>query len=71
MYIVGRDYCPWCNKAKQLLKNRNIKHDYLLLNNQFADYMKKTYNYHTIPMVFKENGEFIGGYDALEATLRR
>ena len=40
MYIVGKDYCPWCNKAKQLLKNKNIKHEYLLLNNEFADYMK-------------------------------
>ena len=66
MYIVGIESCPWCNRAKQLLNNNNKKYQYLVINNEFRNYMNDTYNHTTVPMVFKNNGKFIGGYESLE-----
>jgi glutaredoxin len=68
--IYGEDYCPFCQKAKQLVAH--LPHQ--LLSSTSHDFYVNAKphigSHHTIPVVFV-NGTFIGGCDSLEAWLRQ
>lgn len=70
-YIVGRDSCPWCVKAKDLLDDVGAECIFRDLGTEqqlMMEYTKK-YNWDTVPMVFHfdsdGNHSFVGGYDNL------
>ena len=71
--IYSLDGCPYCEDAKQLLKNNNIKYKEIKVNNKNKDtiYKKidsKTNNYRYFPIIFKKN-KFIGGFKELSNLL--
>ena len=67
--IVGKEKCPHCNKAKELLDNKEKKYKYIEYDNldqgskdKISEYTK---NYTKVPMIFL-NEEFIGGFSDLK-----
>jgi glutaredoxin len=73
MYIIiTRDQCNFCDTAKALLRNSNIP--YVTYNVQsenskwLLDLIKKA-GYTTVPQVWNNKGEHIGGYTELRTYL--
>lgn len=69
-YIVTKDGCPYCDKAKSLLSQKGINYKVEVANNSNKVQIYKkvdiiTNNYRYFPMIF-HNGKFIGGYTELE-----
>lgn len=67
--IYSKTDCPWCDKAKALLTEKNISFDELKYNidysrEQLAEKLPFDYNKITVPQIFFDN-EHIGGYDDL------
>ena len=67
--LYTKDYCPYCNKAKALLKQKkqefqeiDITHDESLL----AEMLEKSNGQKTVPQIFI-NGLHVGGADDLYA----
>jgi glutaredoxin len=76
-YIVGRTSCPYCVKAKQLLADANMEHQFRDLENNrqlMMEYVNK-YKWDTVPMIFHFSAEgsptFLGGYSDLVHFLER
>jgi GrxC family glutaredoxin len=66
--IYTRDYCPYCEHAKALLKRLNLPYEEIHLeigSEEMQALIKKT-NHMTMPQIFIEN-KFIGGYDDLKS----
>ena len=74
-YIVGRQSCPYCVKAKDLLAENSLKYKFRDLEENRALLMEfaKKFSWDTVPMVFKfsASGEptFLGGYSDLVTHL--
>ncbi len=67
--VFGRNGCPYCARAKGLLRDAGIDFDELVLNRDFGDRtLRAVAAETTYPQVFI-NGERIGGSDALERWL--
>ncbi len=67
--VFGRNGCPYCARAKGLLRDAGIDFDELVLNRDFSDRtLRAVAAETTYPQVFI-NGERIGGSDALERWL--
>ena len=64
--IITDEFCKWCDKAKELMQNRNILYTELQLEDSFET-MKK-YNLKTVPQIFVD-GNLIGGYTDLEKNI--
>ncbi|CAL9971673.1 ribonucleoside diphosphate reductase small subuni t [Vibrio phage D528] len=65
--VWGREGCPFCEKAKELLDGLGIKYRYLQLDQDFdrEEFLNVVEGDHkTFPAVFR-GVEFIGGYDNL------
>ena len=67
--IFSRDGCPYCAKAKGLLRDAGIEYEELVLNRDYTDRTLRAVAAATsYPQVFV-NGERVGGADGLEAWL--
>jgi len=67
--VFSREGCPYCVKAKGLLRDAGIEFDELVLNRDFAESTIRAVSGHaTVPQVFI-NGGLIGGSEELEAYL--
>ncbi|MBC8212826.1 MAG: glutathione peroxidase [Gammaproteobacteria bacterium] len=67
--IFTRRGCPFCVKAKKLLKNAGMEYDELVLNEDFRESTIRAISGHTtVPQVFID-GVRIGGADDLEKFL--
>jgi glutaredoxin 3 len=69
-YIVTKDGCPYCDKAKAFLTEKCINYKVEVLNNSNKEQIYKkldsvTNKYRYFPMIF-HNDKFIGGYTELE-----
>ena len=64
--LYTTDYCPYCHRAKQLLKSKNISFEEINLTNDSAkrEEMEERTGWMTVPMIFI-GAEFIGGADEL------
>ena len=67
--IISTDNCPWCVKAKDLLKKHNIPFKelnvpYSFSQDEFHALVKKHSTTKTVPKVFFGE-ELIGGYEEL------
>lgn len=71
-YIVyGKDNCPFCNKAKALLTNKNQSFQYLIMGKDYTreELLELAPDAKTVPQIWVDsNGELfhIGGYMELE-----
>lgn len=69
--IYSKTYCPYCDRAKSLLKGKNIPYDEIMLDDkddEFAKLKQKT-GLMTVPQIFI-NDKLVGGYTDLAALER-
>ena len=64
-YIITREDCSWCDKAKETLNNRGEPYEALsyLDHPMFAKFMVAA-KMKTVPQIWHDN-EYIGGYAEL------
>ena len=67
--VFSREGCPFCVKAKELLNEREIEFEELVLNRDYTDQTLRAVTTHTTyPQVFID-GRNVGGAEDLEAWL--
>lgn len=66
--VYTTDYCPYCVRAKDLLKRKGIAFEEIMMSTQEERMalMEKAGGRRTVPQIFI-NDEGIGGYDDLAA----
>lgn len=66
--IYTTNYCPYCTRAKQLLKSKNIAFQEIDLTNdsELREKISSQTGHQTVPMIFIGE-KFIGGFDNLNA----
>ncbi|MFC1740950.1 glutaredoxin domain-containing protein [Nanoarchaeota archaeon] len=58
--------CPYCTRAKQMLADKDVEFEEIVLSDAAEfEKLKQETNHMTVPQVFID-GEFIGGSDDLE-----
>lgn len=68
--ILGKELCPWCNKAEALLESKGFKYKYIdVTAYQIIKDFLKACGLNTVPQVYM-NGDLIGGYEDLVEHLR-
>lgn len=71
--LYTKDNCPWCDRAKQLMKEKGFTYTELIYNTDYTreDLQKKLPNINrlTVPQIFINN-EHIGGYENLVEFLK-
>ena len=73
LYVLKE--CPYCNRALDTLKENNIKHKAIIVENneEAKSYYKKQNKMNTFPQIFlqvnKDNYIKVGGNDNLEELL--
>jgi glutaredoxin-like protein len=69
--VFGREGCPYCTRAKDLLQDAGIQFEELTLNRDFGEStIRAVSGMSTVPQVFV-NGDHIGGSEDLETWLAR
>ena len=77
VYIVyGITDCPACLRACADLMERNIEYAFVEtdFSKSYRGALKNEFNWSTFPMVvkvFRDEEEFIGGYDELQSVLKK
>jgi len=71
-YIYGKENCPYCVKAKDLLDSKGLPYEYIDVEHdkEARQFIKEVLGAKTVPQVFlsKEVTEHVGGYqDLLES----
>jgi glutaredoxin len=75
LYVLS--HCPYCNNSLQLLRDNNIKHKTIIVNNTEEEktFYKKQNEMNTFPQIFvqidKDNFLKLGGYDNLVEVLNQ
>jgi glutaredoxin len=71
-YVIGKNNCPWCEKAKADLEKENTAYVYKNLDklnenkrDQWKDFIVNELGMNTVPVVFK----MIGGSNELKKEL--
>lgn len=69
--VMSRKGCPFCAKAKGMLKDAGIEFEELLLGRDYTDRtLRAVASAETVPQIFI-NGKQIGGSEALEAWMEK
>lgn len=64
--IISKDGCPWCDKAKELMKKRGLTYkEFNLKDNLWLRTTMLKAGLTTVPQVFALHGKLLGGYEAL------
>jgi glutaredoxin-like protein len=67
--VFSREGCPFCVRAKGMLRDAGIEFEELVLNRDYSEStIRAVSGESTVPQVFI-NGEYIGGSEAVEAYL--
>lgn len=65
-YIIGKEGCPYCTKARDLLLSHNIPHSYVdKTYDKVAELQYLKGGFKTVPQIWRK-GVYIGGYQELE-----
>lgn len=69
--IYSKQICPFCDRAKALLKNKNVTFEEIMVDNDPSLYqkLKEQTGLLTVPQIFI-NDELIGGFTDLAALER-
>jgi glutaredoxin 3 len=64
--IYSKDNCPWCDRAKELLTNKNESYNEIKIGRDITrdEFMEQFPNVRTVPYILV-NEEVRGGYDVL------
>lgn len=69
-YVISRDGCSFCDKAKDLLSQKCLEFEELNLNELlFLRTLLLKARITKVPQIFTEDGTHIGGYSELEKSL--
>ena len=69
--IIGRTDCKWCEKALELLREKNLSACYHTVEeNKWIVTLMLLAGYSTVPLIFGPDNRVIGGYTALEALFK-
>ncbi len=72
-YIVTRPDCIWCDRAKALITEGGGTYTEFVYwtteSNIWSKFFMKTHGLKTVPQIFDEDYELIGGYDHLDGYL--
>lgn len=64
--VYTTPYCPYCLRAKLLLKNKNVPFEEIDVSDDgLRDELVTRTNWRTVPQIFIGD-EFVGGYDQLQ-----
>jgi glutaredoxin 3 len=66
--VYSKSFCPYCDRAKKLLKNKGAAFEEINLDDKpdEMDALKKRTGQMTVPMIFINN-KLIGGFSELSA----
>jgi len=70
--VVGTDQCEFCTKAKHLLRERGVGFTAYSLSSQSSKWLLtliKQAGMTTVPQIWDNNGDYIGGYTELKEKL--
>ena len=68
--VYSRDGCIFCDAAMDLLEKNNIKFEEIKIDNDAQSLaFLRLKNLRTVPQIWNENDEHIGGYTDLKAIL--
>ena len=70
-FVVGHfsyPKCPSCDQAKELLKENNIQYTFVQADKKLFGKVFAETKSQTVPQIFMD-GEYIGGFEDLEAKL--
>ena len=70
--MITRNDCKYCDKAKALLKSKNIHFTTYNIEEGSSKWvlsLMKEANIKTVPQIFASNGSLVGGYRDLESLV--
>jgi glutaredoxin len=70
--VLGRTQCNFCDSAKALLQGANKQYTYYTLDDPSSKWLLtlvKKAGYTTVPQIFDNQGNYIGGYTELKQHL--
>jgi len=70
--MITRNDCKYCDKAKALLKAKNINFTTYNVEEGSSKWvltLMKEANIKTVPQIFASNGSLVGGYRDLESLM--
>lgn len=69
--VYSKEVCPYCDRAKQLLKNKDVDYEEIRVDEdeQQLAKMKELSGQRTVPQIFIGD-EPIGGFDELYALVK-
>lgn len=66
--VFGRNNCPWCDRAKELLEKRGYRFVYRLVTSDLLpEFTQRTKGAKTVPQIFV-GSHHIGGFQELSAA---
>lgn len=70
--VYTKDNCPYCVKAKALLKTQNMEYTEVRIGSDITrdEFLETFPNARTVPQIVF-NGELVGGYDDLVKLLSK
>jgi glutaredoxin len=68
--VWSKDMCPFCDKAKALLKLKGIQYEERNINKEYTkeQLLEAVPNARTVPQIFLDD-ELVGGYTELQKKL--
>jgi glutaredoxin len=68
--IIGREGCKYCTLARDLVEKNGHTYDYVdITGNGVARAVFILAGWHTVPQIFDEKGQWIGGYETVKERL--
>jgi GrxC family glutaredoxin len=70
--IYTKDYCPYCDRAKEFFQARGVAYDEINIQRDPEQYaaLKARTQHMTVPQIFVD-GQFIGGYTDMIAKVKQ
>lgn len=68
MIVYSKPNCPYCLKAKQLLSNKKVDYNEIVIGKDIEreEFLSTFPNVKSVPFITLGNGHHIGGYSDLE-----
>lgn len=67
-FIISGDHCSWCDKAKKLMDNYEIKYEVIDYKDPIVQELKEDMGFKTIPQIWIK-GKHIGGFQEVSDYL--
>ena len=68
--IYSKRGCIYCDAAMELLKSKSIKFEEVKIDNNLEQLeFMKSQGFRTVPQIYNEMGEYVGGYVELKSYL--